>query len=396
MFYNLVHLIQTNPVLSGAVGFSTVGGMFYWLRSAPARLVSAFLWLFTVTMDVSNEDKGHEWLAKWLSTSAYARRCRRLSVATHRDKANTVPAPRHENAPSGPHAFYLFPARGSHFFWHGFRPVFVHRYKEDVKADLDSGAIPERIMLRTLGRSQAPLRKIMEEARQLSTEEQKSVTPIYIADGVYWERLGSQSPRKASSVILRDGVMEGILNDLGAFAKSSETYATRGIPYRRGYLFFGSPGNGKTSAVMVMAAVSRKALHILNLNSVSDDQSLQRLICQSDDAIVLIEDVDVAFAARDKEQRGVTFSGLLNALDGAITPEGQVIVMTTNHPERLDPALIRPGRVDVRVEFLNSDAEMVERMSARFGQPGSPALIGKSMAEVQQALLEIGNDSTVQ
>jgi chaperone BCS1 len=71
-------------------------------------------------------------------------------------------------------------------------------------------------------------------------------------------------------------------------------------------------------------------------------------------SILLLEDADAAFNKREQSSEkgfvsGVTFSGLLNALDGVAAAEERLIFMTTNHIDRLDPALIRPGRVDVKV-----------------------------------------------
>merc|ERR1719160_896823 len=88
--------------------------------------------------------------------------------------------------------------------------------------------------------------------------------------------------------------------------------------------------------------------------------------------MLLLEDVDAIFvdraAAADKNRRGggVSFSGLLNALDGAAAQEGCVIMLTTNHKERLDEALIRPGRCDVHVKVDKASKEQSKRMFWRF------------------------------
>lgn len=87
-------------------------------------------------------------------------------------------------------------------------------------------------------------------------------------------------------------------------------------------------------------------------------------------SIILLEDVDGIFVQRDAvnqdEKRGVSFSGLLNALDGVRSQEGRLLFMTTNHRERLDPALIRPGRCDLQIELKNASYSMVERLFLKF------------------------------
>merc|ERR1712112_71245 len=101
---------------------------------------------------------------------------------------------------------------------------------------------------------------------------------------------------------------------------------------------------------------------VLNLSdrSLSDDRLQHRLADAPENSIILLEDVDAAFVSRElgaqageafKGLNRLTFSGLLNAIDGVTSTEGRVLFMTTNYMERLDPALIRPGRVDV-IQFI--------------------------------------------
>jgi chaperone BCS1 len=95
----------------------------------------------------------------------------------------------------------------------------------------------------------------------------------------------------------------------------------------------------------------------LNLTAEMDDDELNRLLNATPGrSIILLEDVDSIFAGRSSvggkhKKRSVSFSGLLNALDGVRSQEGRILFMTTNHPENLDPALRRPGRTDLDVEL---------------------------------------------
>lgn len=131
------------------------------------------------------------------------------------------------------------------------------------------------------------------------------------------------------------------------------------------------------------------------------DARLNQLLAQVPPrSMVLLEDVDASFSLRQKSDdvsSSVTFSGLLNALDGAATKEGWLVFMTTNHKASLDPALVRPGRADYHVEFAPATADQAERMYAAFfpaAEASARELFGAavaarriSMAEVQQHLL---------
>jgi chaperone BCS1 len=106
-------------------------------------------------------------------------------------------------------------------------------------------------------------------------------------------------------------------------------------------------------------------------------------------SIVLLEDIDAAFNRRvqtseDGYKSAVTFSGLLNALDGVASAEERIIFMTTNHFDKLDPALVRPGRVDVKELLDDATPEQVERLFNRF--------YGKESAQDSNEVQELARD----
>lgn len=151
-----------------------------------------------------------------------------------------------------------------------------------------------------------------------------------------------------------------LCDDIQKFQNSEEWYQKRGIPYRRGYLLYGPPGTGKTSFTLAVAGALKLNICYLNLSSgrLDDDDLNDVLSSAPDNSIILLEDIDAIFVQRESvtqgHQRGVSFSGLLNALDGVRSQEGSILFMTTNHREKLDPALLRPGRCDVHVELCNA------------------------------------------
>ena len=145
-----------------------------------------------------------------------------------------------------------------------------------------------------------------------------------------------------------------------------------GIPYRRGYLLHGPPGCGKTSFALVLASELKLNICILNLSQegMSDNNLAETLRSAPENAIILLEDVDAVFVERKQSnsnnKTSISFSGLLNAIDGIAAQEGRIFFMTTNHLEMLDPALIRPGRCDVQLEVKRASKMQLERMFLRF------------------------------
>lgn len=173
-------------------------------------------------------------------------------------------------------------------------------------------------------------------------------------------------PRPISSVFLPEGVKESVIEDLETFLDSEDRYVHVGIPWHRGYMLYGEPGNGKSSMVAALANYKRLNLYNLTLSSITSDKHLLESVGRVEqNSILLIEDIDVFSSAKYREQgseKGPTLAGLLNALDGVGTPHGLITFITTNHIEKLDSALVRPGRIDYRLELKSPDLYQIDTM----------------------------------
>lgn len=250
-------------------------------------------------------------------------------------------------------------------------------------------------------------------------------TLIYTTSGPQWHQSGPPRRRRPfDSVLLPGNLANELLADVKDFLRASQWYADRGIPYRRGYLLHGPPGCGKSSFIQALAGELEYHICLLRLSEVAlTDDHLQRLLTDAPErTIILLEDIDAAFTAvppagstdsnapalmrnRPYAYNTLTFSGLLNALDGVAAAEGRIVFMTTNHVEHLDPALIRPGRVDRLMHIGMATRGMVRLLFTRFfpdvaaveverALPGPPdAVTTLSMAHVQGVLLQHKNDA---
>lgn len=196
--------------------------------------------------------------------------------------------------------------------------------------------------------------------------------------GSEWRPFGHPRKRRPiSSVVLDEGLSERILDDCKEFIRNPQWYAERGIPYRRGYLLHGPPGCGKSSFITALAGEIEFGICLLNLSDrgLTDDRLNHLLSVAPQQSIILLEDIDAAFASREETDKiksaydglnRVTFSGLLNCLDGVASTEARIVFMTTNYLERLDPALIRPGRVDFKEYVGHCSRHQLEQMYMRF------------------------------
>lgn len=244
-------------------------------------------------------------------------------------------------------------------------------------------------VLRCLGWSAKPIQDMLEELLQsYDVEKSKTITKVsYPFEGTpSWAR-STEAPARSLESVSMDGQDKIFLvADVESFLKGQQWYKDRQIPWRRGYLFHGPPGTGKSSAVMALASHFSLPVFSLQFHPDLTDTGLLQLLRRVDDhkTIILLEDVDSsgmedrkdgymqndeAFSMPSKspsqvvfKNTKVTLSGLLNALDGLSAPQGAIYIMTTNYAERLDPALTRPGRIDYRLKFDLASQEQARGM----------------------------------
>lgn len=186
-----------------------------------------------------------------------------------------------------------------------------------------------------------------------------------------WSRRDDLTMRSLDSVVLRSGIKERLLADLEKFRDDEEQFVHMGVPYHRGYLFYGPPGSGKTSIAKALATHFNMDVYYMPLSDLETDGSLISLVSRVPaGAMLLLEDIDIAHAAKERNDDGTknsaTLSGMLNAIDGVATPHGLVVVMTTNNRQVLDEALIRPGRVDLEMLIDYVDSDQITRIMQEF------------------------------
>jgi len=166
-----------------------------------------------------------------------------------------------------------------------------------------------------------------------------------------WSLYGTKYERSIDSIYIDNDIKNKLVKKLTQFYASSEMYDKYGITWKQVYILYGPAGTGKTSTVMALASIFKKGIAKLTVNKNLDSQSLENLIKSIPaDHFLLIEDVDALFTGREAT-REIDFSTVLNLLDGMTAKRGLVIFLTTNHLDKLDSALVRPGRVDMLVQY---------------------------------------------
>ena len=406
---NLLDSLEQNPFFSGGLSLMLIGLFGAILRHLPGQIFGFIERRISIAVEVPDRDPAFRWVQTWLAEGRYAKRARDLTLATEWDTSEPDPeiSP-YGDTPSGPASkarFVLSPAPGVHLTWFNRRILVIRRTRRELQSG-GSTAFQESLILQILGGSRKLIDDLLAEAHATSFPRTPGVS-ILTARNEMWCPASWQAKRPLGSLILADSILEETLEDLRDFYRSSTWYAERGIPYRRGYLLHGPPGTGKTTLVLALAGELKLPVATLNLNNrLMSDESLRALVDGLPAAaLLLIEDIDCAFKdwRNTTAASGVTLSGLLNSLDGVSSRDGRVLFLTTNHPERLDPALLRPGRVDRKIELGYATPDQARRLylwfyqgcglahselcraAERFAAQVTPGKIG--MAAIQEHLL---------
>jgi len=185
---------------------------------------------------------------------------------------------------------------------------------------------------------------------------------------VHWSRLNKLPIRNMETIYLDSNIKENLVTDIQTFFKEEDVYSLYGIPYKKTYLLEGLPGTGKTSLIFAIASMLKMNIAIITFGPDIDDAIFMKAISYlPSNSILLLEDVDAIFNQRKSQVHSpITFSALLNTLDGVARRHKLITFITTNYIENLDSALLRPGRIDKIVNFTYATKKQIEEMFNKF------------------------------
>ncbi|KAI9170494.1 hypothetical protein LWI28_028859 [Acer negundo] len=204
--------------------------------------------------------------------------------------------------------------------------------------------------------------------RSKSIIENKKAVKLYSLGSYSGDNsINLDHPSTFETMAMDQKLKKELMDDLDRFLKRRRFYKRVGKAWKRGYLLYGPPGTGKSSLIAAMANYLKFDIYDLELTSLRSNSDLRRLLVSTGNrSILVIEDIDCSIELENRQSGGcnqddsqITLSGLLNFVDGLWSSCGdeRIIVFTTNYKERLDPALLRPGRMDMHIHmsYLTQD-----------------------------------------
>jgi len=375
-----------NQFFTGGFLLGLMGTFLIVFRQVPGKLGDLLINRFTTRVYVDSMQDTYHWIHVWMSYQDFGHHARRLSIRIRDARSNQngiiINRPTGEEylpreSVSQKRERIIFSlGEGRHFVCYHGKWLMLELVREKPQAGgKEIEAVYEAITIRYLGTSRNIMEEIIEEAIRLVTPSDGQYVDLYSWNGYTdWIRLKRCAGRNPDTLIYRPGLFDNITAEIRQFRESRQWYHDLGIPYKKTFLLHGPPGSGKTSMVMALSTLLESPLYSIDLSTgIGDANSLLFALHNiPENSIILIEDIHTVGSdrkIRDNSGRDpgrLTVEGLTNILDGALSAEGTMIILTTNYPELLDERLIRSGRIDRKIYLGNACHDQIRHLAKKF------------------------------
>lgn len=376
-------MMKANPFMASALTLYVTGLFTYVFRTVPGRIWSYWVNQFTVSVAIHNNDNLFQCVTDWLEEGGKVFRCKNFAAKIlYGTKQNAVT---------------ISIGYGNHIFFHKRRIFYLSRVEKEVNNTTDR---KESLFVSTYGWSPNSIREFLQDV--VPQPEKDGDTAICFFSDSYWYKTTHKPKRDLSTVILTDENEKRLKEHIHQYMKGKEWYKKHRIPWRTGIILEGPPGTGKSTLSLALCGEFDCNLYIANLNLMGEDKLMAMFKSLPPKSIMLVEDIDAYQIAKTREKSGkdkavkgakgkatiskdvaatpdnnpldgvmdmlggANLSGLLNAIDGICSTEDRILIATTNHLEKLDPALIRPGRFELILKIDNLNDETARKMFKKF------------------------------
>jgi len=196
-----------------------------------------------------------------------------------------------------------------------------------------------------------------------------------------------------STLYLKEKDSLNLTSILGNFKNKNEMYKTLGLPYKFGALLYGEPGTGKSASIMAISSYLQRDIYYLNLSEIKNNSELKMVFSYinkeiSKNGILVMEDIDIMSNIVHKREttdneNELTLECILNLLQGTLTADGSMFIITTNNIEILDPAFVRDGRFDVKIHLEACNHYQMNLIYNKFFNRNIPEEIVKKIPDLK-------------
>jgi len=357
-----------NQLFTGLVSASIIGGIIVYFKNIPMQIWNSIKQRIIYSVTIYQNDPLYDDFEAWFY-STHDNKYRNIEAGVKKTKSDyNSPITEHNiNLP----VIYYKQIEGFFVVKYKGRILFVKKGRDKLEHASDIRAIYfDQYHISTLFGLSA-IKKLLHECIEFNnTKRIENSIKIY-THNTYgeWYSYGIINSKKIDNIIINPILKAKLLNDVQTFICQKDWYERASIFYKRGYLFYGEPGNGKTSLAVALANHTKRDLYILDLNSITENHMLKTAFSNiGRNSILLIEDIDGFYNLREsvKKDSKLSFSTFLNCLDGVFFKEGLITIITTNKIEMVDSALKRAGRMDFVEEIEKPTYFEVKEYLSRF------------------------------
>lgn len=366
--------IQTNPIVAGLFGTTLIGGLILSLKNIPMKIFNFIKGRFVITITIyeATEYKIYHIIESKLCSYSSFQISKNYTISYPTGSADLQPAP----------IFAPGIATASFIKLEGIWCI-IHKH-------VDEASKMDRKCYYSLSFLAMNNKTVLDMLLKLYEEQVHVHTQKFFRIYTYNDYWSSRFKRKINieNINLNKDQM-CIFDKISEFINYPEKWYDKNITHREGFLFYGEPGCGKTFFTSVIASQFNLDIYYFNLNNFRNEIDFVSAMDNINfPAIVLIEDIDCCESdiTETRETDGtdgteklkinlktgsvykskipksnISLSTILNVCDGMLSRDGQIIIVTTNHIERLDPALIRSGRFNTKIEFKKYNYEDINK-----------------------------------
>jgi len=347
--------INDNEFLIGMVGSGLLATLLYMCREIPSRIYHFFIRIVTTQITFNSDNEKYYAVSEYFLNEVVWTKIQRKFHMSHEysgDYKSTV----------GYGTHYGFLKQRSIFGFNYYVPCTVTREKEESNA---TAKFKEQMTINVLGRGNWIPTSINFNINEFVKDKNKNdkIKIQTYSDGYFYTACKKEK-RPLNTIFINDNDKDYVVSALRRFIDSKEHYKRKGIPYHFGILLSGKPGTGKTSFIHAIASEFNLSIHLMD-SAALNESSGNIFSSVNENPLFVMEDIDVAGITVNRDNNNTddkvaknlknfgapNLSKVLNFLDGLTTPDGMIVIATTNHKESLDPALIRKGRFDIDIEL---------------------------------------------